>query len=260
MNLYSSGTTLYVLSLELSSRCSTRRQALPEAQRELEHALLLLRRTTRVLPTQQATCTLALARVMRSRAQQEAAWSAQEGGLHLGAGGVDADDGAAARDRPEGGDGDGGAAGGTYSSSAAAGAREGGGGKAAGDAAASPAAGGSGGGCALVSGARDLLEQSLTLSALDGSHQHALMREALLELASLYIAADGTEQAAAALRAAHAAGVKGTLVAMSSQLLAPVAVAQLPEWVTTFCRGQEQWFAATHVRRAFVLGGKGDGK
>ena len=252
MNLYSSGTVLYALSLELSSRCNTRRQALTEAQRELEHALLLLRRTTRVLPTQQATCTLALARVMRSRAQQETAWSAQDGG--------DGDDGAAARERPggEGGDGDGSAPGGASSSTVGR-TKEGGGAKVAGDAAAGPTVRGSGGGSALVSGARDLLEQSLTLSALDGSHQHALMREALLELASLYIAADGTEQAAAALRAAHAAGVKGTLVAMSSQLLAPVAVAQLPEWVTTFCKGQEQWFAATHVSKALwgacALGG-----
>ena len=264
VNLYSSGTVLYASALELTARCSARRQSLPEAQvqrgrdlkdeeptshpplqytrqytphafhvtlplcllqADLECALLLLRRHTRALPVQQATICLALARVLRARAVEE---SLSPPPLRL-------------LPQPSGGNGA------TASSTTPPGA------------AAATAA--------LIARTRELLLQSLTLAALDGGHPQALMREALLELATSYMPASPPPPAAAtagaspaasdseaaavaaagALRLAHGASTRGSLLQASNHLLTPVAVAQLPEWAVVFAKGQELHFGALQV-------------
>ena len=213
INQYTSGTTLYALALEMTSRCSARQYRLPEAQSDLELALKLLQYHTRALPAQHARVRLALARILRARALEESLASPSLLQVHS--------DG-----RAPTGDRDGAT-------------------------------------MAMVAlkRARELLLQCLTLSALDGAHQQAVMREALLELAATFIPASaslhqldeqGGKAAAAAavtsaLKLAHSAATKAMLLQRSSHLLAPVAVAQLPEWSVIFAKGQEQSFGAGQV-------------
>ena len=216
INQYTSGTTLYALALEMTSRCSARQFRLPAAQSDLEIALKLLQYHTRALPAQHARVRLALARILRARALEESLASPSLLQVHS--------DG-----RAPTGDRDG--------ATVAVVALE------------------------TIKRARELLLQCLTLSALDGAHQQAIMREALLELAATFIPASaslhqldeqGGKAAAAAavtsaLKLAHSAATKAMLLQRSSHLLAPVAVAQLPEWSVIFAKGQEQSFGAGQV-------------
>ena len=230
INLYISGTTLYALALEMTSCCSTRRRRLPEAQSDLELALKLLRYHTRALPTQHAAARLALARVLRTRANEESLACAALLHIHSDGRPVSTKEGGA---------------------TAAAAAAE----------------------VEMINQARELLLQCLTLSALDGANQQALIREALLELAATFLPADASSRlstrpdggdgggsvaaaaVASALRLAYSSATKAILVQRSSHLLTPVAVPQLPEWAVAFAKGQEQCFRGQHVSTwVFSLG------
>jgi hypothetical protein len=103
---------------------------------------------------------------------------------------------------------------------------------------------------AKLARSRELLEQALTMSTLDGAHHHGLLRDSLMEMATVHAATGNVGAAAAALKSAYAASVKGMLVEMSSHLLQPVVVAQLPEWAVEYVKGQEEHFNATALLQA----------
>ena len=94
---------------------------------------------------------------------------------------------------------------------------------------------------------QDLLTQALTLATLDGAQPRPLMRAALCELACLAVAGGHIDRLAACLKLAHSAANHMDLLVMSSHLLQPVAVAQMPEWAVAYVKGQEQAFFAAQV-------------
>jgi len=102
----------------------------------------------------------------------------------------------------------------------------------------------------LLAASSQHLEAALTVAALDAGHVRCVMRAALLELASSYVAAGTPARAAACLRAAHAAANKCDVLMLSSHTLPPVTVAQLPEWAREYAVGQEAAFAAAHGKQA----------
>jgi len=212
INIYSSGTALFAHALLHSARCKVRRRQLDAAQQDLEHALLLLRRHTRCLPTQHATTVLALGRVLRLQALMETKTPpAPPPSLQESASLSAADVAAAAAEELR-------------------------------QAAQLTAA--------CLSRAQELMVQTLTLATLDSGHQHAVIREALLELSTLAVASASVPRAAACLKLAHVATSKAATLLSSSHTLVPVAVAQLPPWLTTFIKAQEAFFSVSQGKPA----------
>lgn len=228
INLYSSGTVLYSCSLEMNARSSARHHRLAEAQADLEHALLLLRRHTRALPTQHAAVRLALARVLRSRAQEERSLATPP--LRVL---PDSKGGPVSVAAPQAA-----AAGALDASSLISRAQD------------------------LLTQALTL--SALDGAHHQGLMREALLELAATYLPPAAAGGgrmdDGGDSAAAAaavaaaLKLAHASATKSVLLQNSSHLLTPVAVAQLPNWAVTLAKGQEQSFGEKQASQCESLG------
>mgnify|MGYP001807015657 CR=1 FL=1 len=247
-NVYLDGTALYAHALGAAAVHASRRQQHAEAERCAARAVLLLRSHTRALPATHAAALLLLGRTCRMVALcgdgvpvdgqptlASGAPPASTATLTSAGAGAPGDPAATAVAA-----GTARAAAGGFNASAGALARTATAGRGGGS------AGSSGGGVAAtaakLSAARSALCASITLAAVDGGHLRSLMRGALLELGSIFIAGLDARSAAACLRAGHAAAAKADLVALSSHTLAPVAAAQLPDWALAHVRGQEALF------------------
>ncbi|KAG2453644.1 hypothetical protein HYH02_001857 [Chlamydomonas schloesseri] len=247
-NIYLDGTSLYAHALGAAAVHASRRQQHAEAERCASRAVLLLRSHTRALPATHAAALLLLGRTCRMvalcgdgvpvdgqptlAAGAPPASTATLTSAGTGAPGNPAATAVATGTARAATAGLGATAGALVRTAAA---NHGGGSP-------SSSAGGVAATAAKLSAARAALCASITLAAVDGGHLRSLMRGALLELGSIFIAGLDARSAATCLRAAHAAAAKADLVALSSHTLAPVAAAQLPEWALVHVRGQEALF------------------
>jgi hypothetical protein len=215
-SVYADGTAAYAAALAVAARVASRRQQHAEAERRAAAVLRLLRRHTRALPAQHAEAALALGRAARLVALcgDGAAPAGPDALLGwLGSpspGGVPTGSTRLSHEPV------------TATGVAAT--------------------------AAKLSAARAALCSAITVACTDAGHLRGVVRSALLELASLFVAAADARAAAACLRGAGAAAAKLDLLLLSSHQLAPVAAAQLPEWAVAHVKGQEARFGADPPR------------
>ncbi|KAG2499074.1 hypothetical protein HYH03_003257 [Edaphochlamys debaryana] len=230
-NVYADGTAIYAHALGVMAVHASRRQQHAEAERRAQRALLLLRNNTRALPAQHAATALLVGRMARLVALCGEGVPSDEQAAAAAATAATA--AAEAESRP-----------GTARTAASAMTAY----TAVTQATALTSASGVAATAAKLSAAKAALSAAITLACLDGGHLRGVMRSALLELGSIFIAGMDARSAAACLRAAHAASVKQDLLLLSNHTLQPVTANHLPDWAVTHVKGQEALFAQSTGR------------
>lgn len=105
--------------------------------------------------------------------------------------------------------------------------------------------------------AREALSSAISLAALDGGMQHVTIRAALLELAAIHAASQDQPRTALCLQLAAAASNKSLQLTLSSHTLSPVSLKELPSWLLSYVRGQED--SSTAAGKGNGLGKVGTG-
>ncbi|MEW5312854.1 MAG: hypothetical protein WDW38_004455 [Sanguina aurantia] len=103
--------------------------------------------------------------------------------------------------------------------------------------------------------AREALASAVSLAALDGGMHHHTLRCSLLELAAIHAAGQDQPRTAQCLALAAAAASKLLQLTLSSHTLSPVTLKELPAWLLSYVRGQEDSSTAGGVGGGAGTGG-----